>query len=76
MTPERPHRVPNDGMATSGPLQSISDRLLPSELLKTDFHSEIGPGGCARAKDMLYGRASKKGTFQDFHDFRASGDRV
>ena len=61
MSPDCPHRFRNDGMGPPDLWESISDRLLPTQLLKTDFSLRnwsgrlcIGPGGCARAKDMLH----------------------
>ena len=67
------------GMGPPDLWESMSDRLLSPPLLKTDFSlrlTEIGPGDCARAKDICsMVEGSKKGKFQDFHDFRASGGR-
>ena len=57
-------------MGPPGPWESISDRLLLLQLLKTDFHSEIGPGGCARAKDMLYDIVQKAQRRENFKNFK------
>ena len=66
MTPERRHWLRNDGMGAPDPWESLSDRLQHAEQHKVDFHSEIGPGRCARVKDMLLLESLKEGHISRF----------
>ena len=57
--------------------QSISDRLLPPQLVKPDFSLRNWSGRLSACKGYalyaLYAPYALLGTFHDFHDFRASG---
>ena len=73
--PERPPTAPTGSGVTAWVLRTSGNRFpidcCHHSFQKLIFHSDFGPGGCVRAKDMLYDCAEgpKKGKFQEFRAF-------